>query len=64
MNKFYKKLKHLRRKNRLTIEQFAKLVGVNKSTIINWEKGLTSPRIDYLIVICRVLKISVNDLLK
>ena len=64
MNMFDKNLRYFRKKQRLTIKQLAKLVGVSKSTIIRWEKGLTRPSLDYFIMLCKVLNVSANILLK
>ena len=44
----------------LTQEAAAKAVGVDKSTIISWEKGKTSPRIEDIKELCSVYKIEMN----
>lgn len=47
---------------KLTQEQFAKEVGVSKSTVQKWESGASKPSINKVEPICNVLGMSYNDI--
>lgn len=36
---------------------------IDKRTISNWENGISSPNVDYLPILCKILKTDINDLL-
>lgn len=50
-------------KAKMTQEQLAENLGVNRQTVSKWERGVNAPDIMILKDICKVLKISVYDLL-
>ncbi len=54
------KIKELRLNNNYSIEKYADLIGVSKNTIINWEKGVSSPNYDFLIKIAKLHNISIS----
>lgn len=47
---------------KLTQEQFAKAVGVSKSTVQKWEKGTVKPRHEKIDQICEVLEVSYDNI--
>ena len=47
---------------KLTQEQFAKEVGVSKSTVQKWEKGKSKPSFEKIEPICNVLEMSYDDI--
>lgn len=50
------KIKSLRIKNKLTLEEVAKAVGVGKSTVSKWENGdIANMRKDRIVALCAVL---------
>lgn len=56
-------IRHLRLKNRLKQEEFAKIFGVARSTVGNYENGLTEPNIEMIIQFSEYFKIEITDLL-
>lgn len=57
------KLKELRKGRNLTQKELAKLLGVDRSTIAQWERGENMPRTKMLIQIAKVFKCKVDTLL-
>lgn len=55
ISNFGNKLKVARQIRNLTQRELAKMLGVTKQTIINYEKGLTIPSFDYIAEITRLL---------
>ena len=55
ISNFGNKLKVARQLRNLTQRELAKMLGVTKQTIINYEKGLTIPSFDYIAEITRLL---------
>lgn len=47
----------------MTQAEAAKSAGVDKATIVNWERGKTSPRIDDIKNLCKIYKIDLNNLI-
>lgn len=43
-------------------EEAARAIGVDKATIINWEKGRTSPRLDQMDKLCRLYNAPIDDI--
>ena len=41
-------------------KEVAKELGVDVSTIINWEKGKTAPRVDQLQELCRIYDVPID----
>ena len=56
-------LKLLRKDLKYTQDAFAKLLNLNRTTIINYEKGLTIPLLDHLLFISKNFNISLDYLL-
>ncbi len=56
-------IKHLRLKNKLKQEDFAKIFGVARSTVGNYENGTTEPNIDMLIRFSKHFKVGLTELL-
>ncbi|MET3125356.1 DNA-binding XRE family transcriptional regulator [Arcicella rosea] len=47
----------------LTQTEIAEYIGVAQSTYNNWESGKHKPSIKYLIKICEVYQLKINDLI-
>lgn len=58
-----KKITNLRKKEKITQEQFAELIGVTRQTISNWEQNITKPDIDQIKDISNMFHISIDELL-
>lgn len=54
------KIKDIRRKNNLSQEGFADLLGVSRQSVISWEKGKTLPQTDILLKICEVFHVNLE----
>lgn len=61
---FPKRLAELRKEKGLTQAEFAKLINVSQPTVANYEKGKKIPFKNTQIQIARVLRISVDELMK
>ena len=57
------RLRELRLKEKLTLQQVAKVLGVSQFSIIRWEKGETSPNAEKLKKLADLLHVTPNDLL-
>ena len=55
-------IKHLRESNKLTMKEFADKLGVERVSVIRWEKGDTEPKFEILLKICPVLSCDLNEL--
>ncbi len=44
-----------------TQKQAAQALGVSETTVINWEKGTTVPLADKFVEMCRLYKVSMDD---
>lgn len=53
---------NLRKKNNLSQEQLARLVEVTRKNISNWELKETSPNIEQLKLLSKILNVSINEL--
>lgn len=58
------KLKALRQARNLTQAELAKLLGVDRTTVTQWECGKSLPRASKLIELARILKCDVDSLLR
>lgn len=47
----------------LSQQYVAKYLGIDKSTLINWEKGRSSPSINHFAELCKLYKISQNNII-
>ncbi len=52
------RLRQLRRERDMTQSDLAKLCGVTRTTVTNWESGLRLPGLDSVTAICRYFDIS------
>ena len=57
------KITELRKKYKLTQESLAERIGVTRQTLSNWESNLTSPDLNQASLLCKELKININDLI-
>lgn len=57
------KIRELRQKLKLTQEELAKKLGVERSTVTKWELGESKPRADMLVKLSKILGCSVDILL-
>ena len=58
-----KKKTELRKKYNLTQESLAEKIGVTRQTLSNWESNITSPDLNQASLLCKELKININDLI-
>lgn len=63
MGSLSKNIAHYRKKSGLSQIALAKKLGVSKSTIFRWETGESSPSVDTIIQLCRILSIATDSLL-
>lgn len=59
---FGNKIIALRKKYNYTQEQLAEKVGVTRQTLSNWESDITAPDLTQASILCKELKINLNDL--
>lgn len=57
------KITELRKKYNLTQESLAEKMGVTRQTLSNWESNITSPDLNQASLLCKELKININDLI-
>lgn len=57
-------IKKYREKQGLLQKELAEKLNVKRTTITNWENGLTSPRVSLLPKIAKILKCKIDDLFK
>ncbi len=57
------KIAELRKKYNYTQEKLAEKIGVTRQTISNWESNITSPDLNQASLLCKELRININDLL-
>ena len=57
------KITELRKKYNYTQESLAEKIGVTRQTLSNWESNITSPDLNQASLLCKELKININDLL-
>ena len=55
-------IKHLREKNDMTQEQLAEKLNVARSTVTQWERGWSNPRMGMIQRIARVFGVSVSEI--
>ncbi|KAA9393928.1 helix-turn-helix transcriptional regulator [Kocuria coralli] len=56
------RLRNLRRRNHMTIDQLGAAAGLSKGFVSRVERDLTSPSVDALVRLCRVLRVEVGEL--
>jgi transcriptional regulator with XRE-family HTH domain len=57
-------LKRLRTNRGLTQDELAKLLGVKRTTVTQWETGTNHPRATMLVKLAKVLRCTVDALLR
>lgn len=57
-----KRIRHVRKKNDLSQEQFAELIGIDPNSVSRIERGVHYPSLDTLEKISTVLKLEMRDL--
>ena len=63
MNNIGQRIKELRKKNDLTQEKLADLLGVTYQSVSKWECGTTMPDLAMIVPLARVLHVSTDELL-
>ena len=58
------RLKTLRKREHMTLEDVASLIGVSYQTISNWEKGVTEPDINSIKKLASYFKVTTDYLLE
>jgi transcriptional regulator with XRE-family HTH domain len=61
-NKFSSNLRVIRKKNKLTLEELGKELGISKSAISDYENGHTFPSLDVTKNICNFFGINIDDM--
>ena len=56
-----KRIRELRKSNNMTIKELANTLNVNFRTIYTWESGYRIPRLEALVDICNVYKVSLDS---
>ena len=57
-----KKLKQLRKQNKISQEKLAELLGISRQAVSKWENGLSKPETNNLLKIASIFNISVEEL--
>lgn len=60
---FGRRLKHLRNQHRMTQAEVGELLGINATTVVNYENGLRKMPLDMVVKLADHLKVSVDSLL-
>ena len=60
---FGENLQEVRRKNRLSQEELAEMLGVSRQAVSKWELGEGYPEVEKLLVLARRLNLSLDRLL-
>ena len=63
MNDLGKRIKELRKKNDLTQEKLADMLGITYKAVSKWECGMTSPDISMIVPLARILCVTTDELL-
>ncbi len=53
----------LRKDKKLTQDDLAKIMLVDRTTISKWERGVYIPSIEYLLVLQKIFKVSIYEIL-
>jgi len=59
---FAKNLKELRLVNKFTQIELSKKVGVNQSSYSDWERGVSRPEYETLVLLADIFDVSVDEL--
>ncbi len=60
MDTFGKRLRELRQEKGLSAKELGKIINVNDSSIIRWENGTMSPKLEYIIALARFFNVSTD----
>ena len=63
LNKFAQRLKEIRVENGIEQSKLAELCNVQQSCVSKWERGVTLPDAEMIVVICKALHVSSDYLL-
>lgn len=63
LNKFSERLKEVRIENKINQKRLAELCNVQQSCVSKWERGVTLPDVEMVVVLCQVLHVSSDYLL-
>ena len=55
-------LKRIRTEKAITLRKLSSMTGIGKSSLDDFEKGFSDPRISTVLKICKALKIRVEDI--
>lgn len=58
------KIKYIREQEELSQERFSNRLGVSRQTVINWEKGKSTPTFELLMLIANEFHIDINSLVQ
>ena len=61
---FGSNLKKVRIKNGYTQQQLSDLLSISRETISKWERNQYFPNLEYIVEICNILNITIDDLCK
>lgn len=60
--KFSEKLQTLRKERKLSQEQLAEMLDVSRQAVSKWESGQSYPEMDKLLSLCKIFKVSLEEL--
>lgn len=63
LNKFAERVKELRAENNISQVEFAEMCKVQQSCVSKWERGITLPDAEMIVVICKAFNVSSDYLL-
>jgi len=63
MNRFMHNIRYIRGLKQLTQEQLSDELGVRRTTIVNWEQGLSYPKMELLFQLKQYFGVTLDDLL-
>ena len=63
LNKFAERLQEIRAESGINQAKLAELCNVQQSCVSKWERGLTLPDAEMIVVICKALHVSADYLL-
>ncbi len=58
-----KRIRQFRELRQLNQKELGDCIGVSNSRISNWEQGINRPDADYLVLLCKALEVSADELL-
>lgn len=62
MQKFGERLREMRRAKGISVNEFARLVGVNRNTVVAWENDIHIPNLYAAVDIATALECSLDEL--